>query len=45
MPSWFDITGLDENAKEDEKGLLASVSKINSYVLPFMLWSHAKTIS
>lgn len=32
MPSWFDIYELNQNGKEDEKGLLASVKTIQSLV-------------
>lgn len=32
MPSWFDLHGLDADAKEDETGLLSAVARVDSIV-------------
>ncbi|PXF46386.1 Acyl-protein thioesterase 1 [Gracilariopsis chorda] len=29
MPSWFDLRGLDENAADDEQGILQALSRVN----------------
>lgn len=29
MPSWFDLRGLDENAVDDERGILQAVERVN----------------
>lgn len=32
MPGWFDLTGLDESAADDEPGILASMDRVNRIV-------------
>lgn len=32
MPAWFDLRGLDENAEDDEQGILAAVARVDRIV-------------
>ena len=32
MPSWFDLHGLDENARDDEEGIMKAVARVNRII-------------